>query len=289
MSAPVPLRQRLARILRGRLAANLLAIYVARAANIIMPLALIPIMARTLDPAVFALTLVGQAIGLWVSQLVEYGYDFSATRRLAREDWSGQGWKQIVADTLGGQTLLAVLCLFGVAGFFILIEGFQGHPAILLLAWVYGASAGAIPRWYYYAREELALYTTVIVLGRALGVVLSVLGALLLASGEMVMLGYAVGSLIGFAWTLRTILPKLKGSRWSVTGSLSTLREGTGVFVFKLSKMFYSLGGVTAAGLFAPVAAVAQYAAADRLVRAGINLAVSFTLALFPRLARLVE
>lgn len=289
MTGLTPIRQTVGRALRGRLAANLLAIYLARAANIIMPLALIPIMARTLEPTVFALTLVGQAIGLWIVQLVEYGYDFSATRRLAREDWSQPGWKQIVADTLTGQVFLAVACLIGTMAFFVLIAGFNVHPAILLLAWAYGAMAGATPRWYYYAREEIALFTTVTIMGRAAGMAVSVVGAVLFASGELVMLGYTLGSAIGLGWTLRAVLPKLSGCRWSLAGGLSTLREGAGVFVFKLSKMFYSLGGVTAAGIFAPVAAVAQYAAADRLVRAGINLTVSFTIALFPRLSRLVE
>jgi PST family polysaccharide transporter len=277
------------RMAGSRLAGNLLAIYLARMVNIIIPLAMVPIFARVLDPATFGLTLLAQALGLWIVQVVEFGYDFSATRRLARADWSEDGWKLIVRDTLFGQNVLVLLCLVGSLAFLFLVEGFAQSPLILLLAWAYGAMAGYTPRWYFYAREELAGFTTVSILGRAAGAVVSVLAAILTHSGEGIMFGYAVGSLIPLVWCLWIILPKIGHLPLDMRAGLETLREGGGIFAFKISKMVYSLGGVTVVGILATPTVLAQYASSDRLVRAGINLATSFTIAFFPRLSQLVE
>lgn len=277
------------RIFGSRLAANLLAIYVARMVNIIIPLAMIPIFARVLDPAVFGLTLLAQALGLWVVQVVEYGYDFSATRLLSRADWEKDDWKLVVRDTLMGQNALVVLCFVGAAGFYFAFEGFSSAPLMLLFAWAYGAMAGYTPRWYFYAREELAGFTIVSILGRAVGAVVSIVAALTTRSGEGVMFGYALGSLIPLAWCLVIIQPQVNHLPWNLRAGVETLREGAGIFVFKISKMAYSLGGVTVVGIVAAPTVLAQYASSDRLVRAGINLVVSFTIAIFPRLSRLVE
>lgn len=280
---------RIRRMAGSRLAGNLLAIYLARMVNIIIPLAMVPIFARVLDPATFGLTLLAQALGLWIVQVVEFGYDFSATRRLARADWSEDGWKLIVRDTLFGQNVLVLLCLVGSLAFLFLVEGFAQSPLILLLAWAYGAMAGYTPRWYFYAREELAGFTTVSILGRAAGAVVSVLAAIFTRSGEGIMFGYALGSLIPLVWCLWIILPSIRHLPLDMRAGFETLREGGGIFAFKISKMVYSLGGVTVVGILATPAVLAQYASSDRLVRAGINLATSFTIAFFPRLSQLVE
>lgn len=281
--------EQIKRVLGSRMAGNLFAIYLARVVNIVIPLAMVPIFARLLDPVTFGLTLLAQALGLWIVQIVEFGYDFSATRRLARSDWSQDGWKLIVRDTLVGQNVLVILCLAGTVAFFFLVEGFAQAPLILLLAWAYGAMAGYTPRWYFYAREQLAGFTTVSILGRAAGAIVSVGAAVVSRSGEGIMLGYALGSLIPLVWCLWIILPKIRHLPGDFRAGLETLREGGGIFVFKISKMVYSLGGVTVVGILAAPTTLAQYASSDRLVRAGINLATSFAVAFFPRLSRLVE
>lgn len=281
----LPLNQ----IFDRRLSANVASLYLARATGILVPLAMLPLLARLLEPGEFGLMLLALALGMWIVQIVEYGYDLSATRRLSRTGWSGPGWKIFAWETLLGQSLLAAACLAATLLLALLAGPFMDAPALALLAWLYGALAGLAPRWYFYAREDLTGFNAVSILSRIAGAALSIVLAAIFATAQAVMTGYAVGSTLLLLWSFAKILPEIRGSSASLRAGLGSLRDGFGIFVFKLSKITYSLGGVSIAGLAYPPATLAPYAAADRLVRAGLNLGLAFSIAYYPRLTHLIE
>jgi PST family polysaccharide transporter len=89
-------------------------------------------------------------------------------------------------------------------------------------------------------------------------------------------------------WRLRGVVPPPAGSRhnwW--TSAWHSLRGGRALFAFRALGTVYQHGALLLLGVLAPAGAVAAYGAADRLVRAGLNLLEPVSRAVVPRVARL--
>ena len=93
--------QGLVRLSRTRLARNIFALYVVRAANQLLPLIVIPYLARVLGPSGWGLVAFAQAFAMYGIITVEYGFEFSGTRAVARDRGQASRMSELVAGILG--------------------------------------------------------------------------------------------------------------------------------------------------------------------------------------------
>ncbi|WP_461786004.1 oligosaccharide flippase family protein, partial [Prosthecobacter sp.] len=93
-------------LLRQKLVQNALALYGVTIANALLPLVLIPYLARVLRPDAWGMVLFAQTAAIWLGLLVEYGFAYSATREVARHMEQLEKLRQIVAEVMGGKILL---------------------------------------------------------------------------------------------------------------------------------------------------------------------------------------
>ncbi len=66
------------------LAHNIVALYATQIGAYLFPLAVIPYLSRVLGPFHWGLVAFAQAVGLYVTLLIDFGFTLSATRRVAR-------------------------------------------------------------------------------------------------------------------------------------------------------------------------------------------------------------
>ena len=71
-------------LLTHSVAKNAAALYAIQFAGYIVPLVTLPYLSRVLGPAGFGLLLFSQSFALWASMIIEYGFNLSATRDVAR-------------------------------------------------------------------------------------------------------------------------------------------------------------------------------------------------------------
>jgi PST family polysaccharide transporter len=76
----VRLLHRLIALTRLRLVRNILALYGVRAVDQLLPLMVLPYLARTLGPANWGVFAIAQAFAIYGIVTVEYGFNFSGTR-----------------------------------------------------------------------------------------------------------------------------------------------------------------------------------------------------------------
>ena len=62
---------------------NAAALYAVQLAGYVLPLITVPFLARVLRPDGFGLLALAQSLALWLSILLEYGFNLSATRAVA--------------------------------------------------------------------------------------------------------------------------------------------------------------------------------------------------------------
>lgn len=75
---------RLRSVLSSPLGRNIFYLYLAQGTNYLFPLLLLPYLSRTLKPEEFGVFAAGQAFGVALLFLLEYGFSLSGTREVAK-------------------------------------------------------------------------------------------------------------------------------------------------------------------------------------------------------------
>lgn len=284
---PMGLLPRLRAIIRGRLARNIAALSLVRAADQLMPLLVLPFLARVLEPAGFGLVAIAQSLALYGIISVQYAFEFSGTRAVARDGPQGR-LPDLVAGIVAAQLMLAVIVALGSIVVYQQVSDFTARPELLLATLAFAITQGLYPLWYFTGQERVHLVALIGITGKAVATI----GVFVVVGGPgdewRVLACYAGGatlaSLLAFALMLRETRP----SRPSFRLIGRTLREGFALFTMRLAVMMHTAGNVFLLGLLVPPAQVAVFAAGEKLVRPIAWLLQPINVALMPRLSRLV-
>lgn len=262
-------------------------LYWAHLLNYSLPLVTVPYLARVLGPAGWGRLAMALALGIYITHVVEYGFNLSATREVARSRGDRARLADLATGVLGVRALLAVLILpipFVLAA---RLPVLGEHPALLWGAYLWGVAQGSSFGWYLLGMERMrqaALLDT----GTR---VLATAGIFTLVrapeDAALVLLLQAAAGFLAFGggWALvRRDAPL----RWpGRQATRDALRMGWSMFVFRASAGLYTAGNAFILGLFAPPQVVGYYAGAEKIGRAIVGLLGPAGQALYPRVSRL--
>lgn len=274
---------------RHSLIQNVLALYGVQVVNYVFPLITVPYLARVLGPSGWGLVAFSQAFGQYLSVVVEYGFNLSATREAARSRDSLERRAELLAGVLGAKALLAFLTL-GLA--FVIshwIPTFREHPKLLWAGVFWALAAGFNPMWYFQGIERMRLVATLHVGAKALAVV----GILVWVKKPED--GWTVLALMGVTSFFSTVAAltiayrevPMRLANWARV--LEALRLGWTMFLFRSAVSLYTVGNAFILGLFAPPHIVGYYASAEKISKAFLGLLGPISQALYPRLSHLAQ
>ncbi len=275
------------RLVRSDLVRNAAALYGVQASRKLAPLILIPYLARTLGPAGWGLVAFAQSLGEFLALVIEFGFNLSATREIARSRASRQRCAEIVAGVLGAQMLLALAASAAALAVSRWIPHCTGHPRLLAAALFYGVAQGLTPLWFFQGMERLRLAAALEVSGKAAAV-----GAILLLvrgpqEGWLVLvfqgLAPAAATLIGITMAYQAV--RFRRPSWPLIRK--AVERGWRMFVFRSGESLYGAGNAFVLGLFAPPTLVGYFASAEKISRAVFGLLNPIREALYPRLGNL--
>ncbi len=268
-----------------RLRDSVLLLSAGNAVGLLAPLIAIPYLARVLRPEGWAPVLVAQAIAAWVVLVLDFGFELSGTRAIARVRGTTADAAAVVHRV---QSAKAALLPLGAA---LIVVAFAATPTLTvagpLLYWTLGYALirGLDPFWYFQGVERVGaavIVQTTTKLAAALGVFWFVR-----APND----GWKVLALQGVFAAIALLLLTVRMHR-EVPARLPTqsaardgLREGAPLFAFRASAGLFASANVFVLSIFAAPAAVAIFGGAERLVRAGIGLLGPVTQAVLPRVS----
>jgi PST family polysaccharide transporter len=252
------------------------------------PLATIPYLARVLGPVHWGMVAFAQALGLYLSMVVEFGFNLSATRRVARARDDKQQIEEIVAGVMGAKVLLAGASLAIVLVLQYSLKSFQQYGIIFWAGALSGIGQGFSMLWYFQGMERMKTPAAMDVLGKsaaAAGIFLfvhsqadawRVLGLQCICYGAVsAILLFIAYREVRFTWpTTETVI--------------RSLRDSAAMFLFRSSVSLYTTANALILGALSTPTAVGFYSGAEKLVKAMFNLLTPLTQALFPRLSRLL-
>lgn len=276
--------------MKRRIVESFLSLSIVQGASHLLHLLIVPFLVRVLGPENFGLISFSQAFVNYFILLTDYGFNLSATRisstlRDDREKLSLLFCSVMVAK--GGLLLLSagVLLLLIVT-----VPFFQSEWRLHLV--VFGSVAGHVlfPQWYFQGIEKMryiAIVTLVFKLATVAALFLTVQGpddflwAAGIQSAGMMASGLA-------AFILAPAATRL-GLRWPPMEAVkSVLREGRDVFFSTAAVSLYTNSNTFIVGLLTNPTEVGFFSAAEKLIRAVLNLLSPISQSVYPHISHMV-
>lgn len=284
-----PWRRSLRRLGSHPVARNAAFLYGAQLGRYVVPLATLPYLARVLHPHAFGLLAFALGLASICSLLVEFGFNFSATRAVARRRDDLAAVRSIAAGVLGAKCVLLVAV--AVAGGVCLrwVGLVQRHPAYLYGALALAAAQGFSALWYFQGVERMGGTVARDLVGRfaaAAGIFLWVRGP---SGAPLVPWLWAGGAAAATGWDYLLIHRGLRFGLPRPALVWRALRSGASMFLFRGSVALYTSANVFILGLLLPAAAIADFAGAEKMLRAAQGALTPMSQALFPRMSSLME
>lgn len=276
-------------ILKRRTAQNLLVLYGVQFANYLLPLLTLPYLARVLGPEGFGALAVVQSFAQYLSLLIEYGFNLSATREVARHRTDKDRLSELLAGVMGAKLILALVAA-GLA--FILslwVDNLGDDPRLLWCGVFWAVAWGLSPVWFFQGLERLRLVAGLEVGIKLVGLILifvlvrnpSDAWKVLFLQG----LSAALASGLALFWAYRQV--GFRWAEWHIV--LESLRSGWSLFLFRAAVSLYTVGNVFILGLFVAPHLVAYYAGAERVTKAFLGMFEPLNRTFFPRLIYLAR
>lgn len=272
----------------SRIAINAAWLLLAQIGGLLIPLIELPVLARALEQQAYGQVLYALGIAMTAAIFVEFGFTFSAARRVVAAKGDRGLLGQLVADVLLAKLMLSAAVALIIVTLMLTGTGatsIPGHWFIWITLFI--IAFGFSPMWYYFGVEKLMLPAMLDLALRASGLLLVIL---LVSTPQHAQRVLAIQATVGVCNTLIPTLLMLRRTgigRFHLRGALTVLRESWELFLYKgaqavmgsiASTIMGGLGGARAVGAFVP---------AEKLVRAATGLSGPLLNATFPHLVRM--
>ena len=157
--------------LRRGILPNVLALYGVQAGRKLLPLLSIPYLARVLGPGGWGTVAFVQAMAEFLVIIIEFGFNISATREVARNRDNPQECGRVMAGVLGAQAMLAAagLAVALIAAQFLPVV--SNHPRLLIAGLAYAVGQGFAPLWFFQGLERMRLSAGLELTGKILSLI----------------------------------------------------------------------------------------------------------------------
>ncbi len=273
--------------LKSKITQNAASLYMVQACRKLLPLFILPYLARVLGPAGWGNVAYAQGVGEFISIFVEFGFILSATRDLAQSKGSKSDCGRIAAGTFGAQVVLATIGILVALVASTQVPLLRSHPRLLCAGLVYGVAQGMMPTWLFQGLERMALASFLEITSKV-----AALGAVFLfvhsPSDEWKVLAFQslapAVSVLGGIWVAHRYLTLYLPTFHMVRESI---KAGWKMFLLRSGFATYSTANVLILAMFAPAGIVGFYASAEKLSKAIVGLLLPIRDAFYPRLSQL--
>jgi PST family polysaccharide transporter len=267
-----------------------MSMFVLQGTTYILPLISFPYLVRVLGPSNFGLMAFSQAFIAYFSILVDYGFDLSATRRVALLRNETLELSHFVSAVMTVKVLLAMAAFVLLALVVSLVPRFAADRAIFLFSFLTVLGSVVFPAWLYRGLEAMKMLSALTIFGRAL----SLLGIFVFVHnpGDLLAAVILQSSALLLSGTLALIfVPKLvpiKYVRPLAAELRHTFADGWHAFLSTSAISVYTSSNVFILGLMTTPLIVGYYAAAGKLITAVTGLASPVSQAVYPHIVGLI-
>lgn len=290
MLAHIHVKDKLMYILRSKISRNIASLSVVQMANYLIPLVVMPVIVRVLGVELFGRISYAQNIVNYLTLLVNFGFEYSATRQIAIAENDKAAQQRVFWSVMAIKCLLLMVS-FMVLG--VLSFTFPHAQQDTTLYWYTAlTNVGVVlyPTWYLQGRQDIPRMAWTNFGIKLLGAVMIL--AVIHAAWQyrMYPLLLSVANIVGGLTALVYVIRRYDLGRPRVDRKMvgESWRLGWPIFVNTLFISLYTTANLTILGLYADDVQVGYFSGAQRLIIA-INMCVVMPVstAIFPRMSQM--
>ncbi len=250
---------------------NSFLLFFSQAGAYIIPLIELPILTRSLSSDVLGSIFFLQGIILTSSIIVEYGFNYNATRKIAINSESHRMISLIFTKVYSAKIILFLLSVLSIGGYFYLSN--SNIPDIwLAFALLQFLGFAFSPYWYFQGMQELKLAVSCDLFIRFLYLLIIVL---FVSSDDDALLVVALQGLSSFLVTAITSIiavRRVKSFKISFSRGLKEIQDGVGYFLFKGGATLLLSLNTVIVGQLMSFTALAIFVSAEKIIKAGVGI-----------------
>ena len=278
-------------LLRHRLVKNTAALFVVQISTYVAPLVVVPYLSRVLTTDHYGLINFAASFNWYFMTLVDYGFNLTATRRIAIHRDDPDKISQIFSSVMAAKALLTLV------GFLIMVSVVMATPKLrpnfplFSLAYLQVLGDLLFPLWLFQGLQKMEnlVWRDLSSKLLALGLVFAFVHR---DADYMLAAGFQFGSTLLAGVIGLCTVPFLTPARWvipSVGEVFSALREGWPVFLSVAGVYLTASTNIMVLGLKGGPKDVAFYTAASRLVVALRTLVGPVVTAIYPHISHMAS
>lgn len=275
--------------LHSQVGKNVTWLSVLQVANYLIPLVVIPFVARVLGDERFGQVSYAQNIVAYLTLFIAYGFEFSATRQIAlassKEEENGIFWSVIGSKLVllvASFAILAVLPLF--------IGRMQIDPTLYWATALTNIGLAVFPTWFFQGKQDMRIMAILNFLIKFVGAAFVI--SLVRQESDYLLYPLLL-SLSSIAIGIGALVYAIRHYRLAFQGFKQIkecARKGFPIFLNNVCVSLYTTMNLTILGIFVTDAEIGHFSGAQRLIQAVIMIVVMpVSTAFFPKIAAIYE
>lgn len=276
---------------RKVLLGNFTSLLILRGFDFILPLLTLPFLVRTIGIENYGLVSFALALALYFGALIQYGFQVTATREVARHREDEDVLSRIYSTTISVSFLFA---LIGAVIFFTIVmtvPRFRTEALLFIFAYLLVSSQSLFPVWFFQGIEKMRFIAQLTMTGRVLYVVALFSIVREPEDYQIVPLINAVSAMTILAtsiWLIRyrfgVIYQRPKGK-----DIYELVRDGRHAFITQFAPTLYNNTTTLLLGFFVSAEQLGQFVSSTKIVQAMISLSNIIGRVFLPYLSRNIE
>lgn len=267
------------------IAKNYVALLFIQGANFILPLIIFPYLVRTLGSEKYGLVMVAQSVALFLTIIVDFGFNISATREVANLKNDKEKLSQFYWNVFSVKLALIIITFLLLLGLIICVDKFSADPLVYLFSFGLVLGQAIFPTWFFQGIEKMQVITIVNVAAKLFFTISLFFVVLSPADYEYVPifngLGFLISGLFGFVFSLqyvKFVFPKRSQVKEIIENSSS-------LFFSNFAVSLYTSSNTLILGFFAGDSIAGVYASMEKLILAIKSMYAPLYQAIFPNLS----
>jgi PST family polysaccharide transporter len=285
----VSIKKNIYKILNTQLFRNIFSMYLVQGTRYLIPLLMIPYIARVLGVSSWGILAFTQAFSLYLFLIVDYGFELSATRAIAENKGEHNLLAKILVNVISAKIILSLIV------FILAIAIKAGWNSVFDSSFLYWAgffwafSNSFNLFWFFQGIERVQLIAFIDVITKLVGLAL-IFYFVKSPGDEWKFLAVNGGaSFITFIISFSLAVRHYGIASPSLNDSISMVRVGWNSFLIRFFSSIYSSTSPFIMGLFSSPELVGLYSAAEKIARTVKEMIRPITRTLYPRFSVLLR
>ena len=261
-------------------------------ASYVFPLITYPYLARVIGVDGFGKIAFAGAIIVWTQTIADWGFNFTATRDVAKNREDPQKVSEIFSNVLWARILLTIVSFLVLCILILMIPKFKANLAIIMVSFLMIPGHIFFPEWFFQAYERMK-YTSIINIMIKTVFTIAVF-VFIRDSGDYILqpllssISYLLCGL--FAWYLIVGKWGIQIQRPSMKAVVTTIKNSTDVFINNLAPNLYNSLSKVLLGVYS-IGGIANgiLDAADKVITIFYQFLLVISRTFFPFLARRID